>query len=520
MKLSKFGFIYVPMVAAIASTALQGQTPPTPQTSAAQTPEDMVSRFAKGQAVVTAAVQAVGGAQKLRSLTGISYQLDIEIANDIQGYHAANIGRPQRDGTQVVANKFDIAGARFAQLISQDFDSGYDSGFANIWRKQVQFSTRDVPRDYSRSENSPSPFAAGGAFMVSSRWLPPVILQRALQNSRSIAWLGEANLNGGLADIVELSFDESTRFRIFVSRSDRLIRRVETIAPDPVSADDVTISLFEGTQSVDGIVFPGKITSMRRGAVNQKISMRDIAVNPAFADADFDPPAGYQQITFPGPKIQANLVSGRVYEVSGLVGGTYQVPFVVMDDFVVAFEAPLGIGPSRQVIAEIKRIAGEKPIKYVVVSHFHSDHAGGVGAYAEIGATILSSPENQSVLQQYASNNRPRSAGQEGPRSDVKMLFQPVPDKGIQLTDAKGSKLEVLNFKNNSHVENMLALVDHESGVFMGADHHIRAVAWNPTFEAMAKWIEKRRNISTITGVHDRPMGRADILARARTQTK
>jgi glyoxylase-like metal-dependent hydrolase (beta-lactamase superfamily II) len=477
--------------------------------------EDMVSRFVRGRAVINAAVEAAGGAQAIRALGGISYSLDIVVANDIQGYRASDIGKPARDGTMNVINRFDLTGNRFSQSIRQDFESGYDSGFTSIWAKQIQYAVRDVPRDYSKTENAPSPFAAGGAFMVAARWLPPVILQRASQNARSLSWAGEATVAGDTTDIVEFSFDEFTRFRVFVARGDRRVRRVETIAPDPVSADDVTVSLFNGEQRVGGVAFPTEITSQRRGATNQKITLGQIVINPAFKDADFEPPAGYAAMTFPGPKVQAQQVGGRVYEVTGLAGGTYQVPFVVMDDYVVAYEAPLGIGATRQVIAEIRRVAGDKPIRYVVVSHFHADHAGGIGAYAEIGATILSSAGNQAILQQYAVNNRPRSAGQEGPRPDVKINFQPVPDKGMTLVDGKGGKLEIIDFAANSHVEHMLALYDPESGIFMGADHHIGAVSWNPTFGRTADWVRKNRKVQKLTGVHDRPMERGAFLARA-----
>ncbi len=475
---------------------------------------EMVDRFYRGRAVINEAVQAAGGAQALRSMTALSFVVAGDVSNDVQGYEAARIGNPTRDGSQRVANRFDLAGQRFYQRVEQDFESGYDSAFSTIWRDGTQYAVRYVPRDYAETTNAPSPFSAGGAVMVASRWLPPVILQRALQNFRSAALVGASAIGGAAADVVEFSFDEATRFRIHVTRADHKVRRVEVLAPDPVSADDASVADLSGDQTVGGIVFPARIVASRRGATTLNLALGDVAVNPAYTDADFAPPAGFSAQN-ESAQVRAGQIAGRVYEVSGLAGGAYQVPFVVMDDFVVAYEAPLGLPATRQVIAEIRRVVGDKPIRYVVVSHFHSDHAGGVGAYVEAGATVLSSAENQSALQAYASSNRPQFQGQEGPRSDVRMQFQAVPAGGYDIIDGAGSRLRVVDFPRNSHVEHMLGLYDPDTGVFMGADHYIKAVAWNPTFETFARWVRRTDGVQTILGVHNRPVSRADFMAEA-----
>lgn len=475
---------------------------------------DMVDRFYRGRAVINAAVAAIGGVQAIRAVTRISYVVQGDLSNDIQGYSAARIGNPARDGSLRVTNRFDIAGARFYQQLEQSYDSGYDSAFATIWRAGTQYSPRWAPRDYTETANAPSPFLPGGAFMVASRWTPAIILQRALQNARSASWVGESTVSDGPADMVEFSFDEATRFRIHVARATGLIRRVEALAPDPISADDVSVAELTGEQAIGGLIFPTQIRALRRGAPTQMLTMRDVAINSDFTDADFSPPEGFERVSNDG-QVRATQISGRVYEVSGLAGGTYQAPFVVMDDFVVAYEAPLGVPQSRQVIAEIRRVAGDKPIRYVVISHFHADHAGGVGAFVEAGATVLSSAENRAVLQTYASYNRPQFQGQEGPRGDVAMRFEAVPPDGREIVDRAGGRLRIVDFPSNSHVEHMLALYEPEAGVFMGADHYIEAVIWNPTFERTARWVRDNPGVATLLGTHVRPTSRAAYLEEA-----
>jgi glyoxylase-like metal-dependent hydrolase (beta-lactamase superfamily II) len=60
-----------------------------------------------------------------------------------------------------------------------------------------------------------------------------------------------------------------------------------------------------------------------------------------------------------------------------------------MADHLVIFEPPLFEGRSEGVIAAAKKSAPGKPIRHIVLSHFHDDHMGGVRTYAAEGATVV-----------------------------------------------------------------------------------------------------------------------------------
>ena len=60
-----------------------------------------------------------------------------------------------------------------------------------------------------------------------------------------------------------------------------------------------------------------------------------------------------------------------------------------MKDFLVIFDAPYGELQSRWTIDAAKAKYPGKPIKYLVLTHHHMDHAGGMRAYAAEGATIV-----------------------------------------------------------------------------------------------------------------------------------
>ena len=62
---------------------------------------------------------------------------------------------------------------------------------------------------------------------------------------------------------------------------------------------------------------------------------------------------------------------------------------VEFSDFVTVFEAPGDEERSLAVIEEITKLAPDKPIRRVIVSHPHFDHVGGLRMYLHVGAPIV-----------------------------------------------------------------------------------------------------------------------------------
>jgi glyoxylase-like metal-dependent hydrolase (beta-lactamase superfamily II) len=77
-----------------------------------------------------------------------------------------------------------------------------------------------------------------------------------------------------------------------------------------------------------------------------------------------------------------------VYHVTG---STHHSLVIEMKDHIVILEPPLYEERSQAVINEISKKWPDKPIRYIVATHTHDDHIGGLRAYAAEGATIISS---------------------------------------------------------------------------------------------------------------------------------
>src|SRR5262249_58446746 len=127
---------------------------------------------------------------------------------------------------------------------------------------------------------------------------------------------------------------------------------------------------------------------VRAGGQNSfGITISNVQPN-ACGDAIAVPPA-VQNATVPPVRVEAQRLADGVYH---LAGGTHNSVAVEFSDFVTVVEAPLNEARSLAVIAEVKRLIPNKRIKYVVSTHHHFDHAGGLRTYVHQGAHPIPHP--------------------------------------------------------------------------------------------------------------------------------
>jgi glyoxylase-like metal-dependent hydrolase (beta-lactamase superfamily II) len=75
--------------------------------------------------------------------------------------------------------------------------------------------------------------------------------------------------------------------------------------------------------------------------------------------------------------------------VSMVAGGSHNTLIVATNTYLVAFDAPGDDGLSLASIEMAKQKYPGKPFRYVVLTHHHIDHTGGLRAYAAEGATVV-----------------------------------------------------------------------------------------------------------------------------------
>ena len=137
---------------------------------------------------------------------------------------------------------------------------------------------------------------------------------------------------------------------------------------------------------------------------------------------------------------------------------------VAFRDYIVAIEAPGSSEGADKAIQMIKEALPGKPIRYVALTHHHSDHIGGLRSFIAEGATVITTRANRGVVETMAAapqNDRLARA----PRKP-EFLF--VEGGRRVLTDGEQT-VELIDVGPNPHAKEMLiAWLPKQRIVFQG----------------------------------------------------
>jgi glyoxylase-like metal-dependent hydrolase (beta-lactamase superfamily II) len=126
------------------------------------------------------------------------------------------------------------------------------------------------------------------------------------------------------------------------------------------------------------------------------------AVRPQ-SNVAIDVPSAVQSAAAPPPpavRVDTQKVADGIYY---LTGGSHHSVVVEFKDYVVVVEAPQTDDRAVAVFESVKKTIPNKPIKYVVNSHNHFDHLGGVRAAMAEGYTVVTQASNKLYYERIAS---------------------------------------------------------------------------------------------------------------------
>jgi glyoxylase-like metal-dependent hydrolase (beta-lactamase superfamily II) len=181
------------------------------------------------------------------------------------------------------------------------------------------------------------------------------------------------------------------RFKLKATVNDKnLITKVEGLVANPVVGDqpvEVTYSTYQDFGN--GVMFPRVIEQTAGGFPSLALTIDTFKPN---APADIKVPDTVRQATNVYSKVATQMVAEGVWY---LTGGTHHSAVIEMKDHVIVVEAPLNEERALAVLAETKKLVANKPIRYLINSHHHYDHSGGVRTFAAEGVTVVTSEVNR-----------------------------------------------------------------------------------------------------------------------------
>jgi glyoxylase-like metal-dependent hydrolase (beta-lactamase superfamily II) len=104
--------------------------------------------------------------------------------------------------------------------------------------------------------------------------------------------------------------------------------------------------------------------------------------------------------------VDSKQIAEGVWYIGGIRHASAAVEF---RDFVAVIEAPLNEKRAIAVIDEVHRLVPSKPIRYLVNTHHHFDHSGGMRTFVAEGATVVTDHLNREFYEQVVFSPAPRT---------------------------------------------------------------------------------------------------------------
>jgi len=198
------------------------------------------------------------------------------------------------------------------------------------------------------------------------------------------AALANAATSKPAGDGVEVSFTVGGKYR-YVGKIDakNQVEKIQTWIDTPVLGDTLVETRFSDYKAFGGVQFPSHIVRIEGEHPILDLAVADVKLNPA---VDVAIPQNVADAKPTAPTVAVNKLAEGVYY---LTGGTHHSVAIEQRDHIVLVEAPLNEERSLALIEKLKETIPNKPIKYVVASHVHFDHSGGLRTFVDAGATIV-----------------------------------------------------------------------------------------------------------------------------------
>jgi glyoxylase-like metal-dependent hydrolase (beta-lactamase superfamily II) len=336
----------------------------------------------------------------------------------------------------------------------------FETGRSQVQMVRVQNGTDETRNEYIASD---SPWNSQFGY-----WITPVgFIKGALANNATVS---SAKLDGMQYTVV--TFTVQNKYKVVGYINDKnLIERVQTWIDNDVLGDTPAEAWYSDYKDFEGLKFPTLIVEKQGGFPVTILFVSSVKPNGA---VNITPPAAPANTVAQTASVQSEKVADGVYY---LKGGTHHSVAVEFSDHIVLIEAPLNEARSLALIGEVKKLMPNKPIRYVVNTHHHFDHSGGLRTLVDEGATIITHETNSEFFARAFSAPRTLNPDRLA-RSGKKPVIESFTDQK-SLSDSVRT-LELHLIRDNPHHEGILMAFLPKEKILIEADVYTPSNAANP----------------------------------------
>jgi len=293
-----------------------------------------------------------------------------------------------------------------------------------------------------------------------------------------------------------------------------VVERVETWLGENIMGDMHIVATYTGWKDFGGVMAPSKIVQTRGGWPFFEVDVTAAKTNPPDVATLVPPPAPPAGRGGPaGGPAPAGGAAPALTVTSEKLGdglyrlttgpGSYDSLIVEFKDHIMMLEAGQSQARALAYIAETKKIIPGKPIRYVMNTHAHSDHTGGLPALVAEGATIITQRNNEAFFEK--ALNTPRTLLDDPlAKTPRKARIEAVAEKKVYSDGARTVEMHHVSPAPHSNGL-MIAYIPKEKIVFQGdfslpapgqpGNDHVKALV--PVLEKLNLDFDRYINVHT-----------------------
>ena len=323
------------------------------------------------------------------------------------------------------------------------------------------------------------------------------------------------NEYGGRSTVI--SFVAFGKYRINGTiNPEGLLERVQTWVSNPVVGDMYYENVYTNYREVGGVQIPRfhQHQDYDDGAHLPNVSGGDHAFGlESVSDLQANVAA---TLTVPNDVMSARVQPVRVESqrlgdgVWLIAGGSHHSVAVEFSDYVMVIEAPLNEARSLAVIGEVNRLMPTKPIRFIVTTHHHWDHLGGLRAYVHEGATVITHESNkpyyQEVLRAGIWTLEPDRFSLYPPEEwSEGYIFETLNQQYVLADDTQ--RVELYTVQGLAHAAGMLIAYLPSEKIVVQADLYTSGAATpNASARSFRRNLQRLNlDVETIVGIHGSP---------------
>jgi glyoxylase-like metal-dependent hydrolase (beta-lactamase superfamily II) len=283
---------------------------------------------------------------------------------------------------------------------------------------------------------------------------PHGLVRAAFANKAAVT---KKNIDG--REMTIISFTDRGKHKVVAYANDQnAIERVESSYGSPVVGDISVVTYYGTYRDFNGIKYPSKIIQYQDGKPTLDLTVTAVSANPP---VNIEVPANVRNDPVAA---KSEKVADGVWYITGVSAASV---LIEMKDYLIVVEAPHGEERSLAVMGEVKKLVPNKPIKYLINTHHHFDHASGLRTYAAEGVTVVTHEINRSYFERAALNSW--SLGPDRlAKAKKKPVFQAMGDNMV-LTDGTRS-VELYQIVGNVHHDGIVMVYLRKEKLLIEAD--------------------------------------------------